>query len=208
MGKQKHVLFMGIVLILIGVITGGNAAAAPSLKDNPTKVPKATPTPIYVVVRRDVTDYVDTLQIDLSAEASIRGSELTLSSMASPEIFAELNAALVDVWLQVQDREYNYRQDTGQYAQGLISHSTIPTDGSENFPDLFLRRPTDFPANWNDLNFLPYSPSAYAYQIDTYNSKWGIGYLFRVHIVLDGIRYLKTYSHGPINNSHDWIEVP
>jgi hypothetical protein len=212
--------FLAVTLfaLLIG-INANSAFAAPPTKPTPTpKLKKETPTPIPVIIMDDYSgrnhpkiNSLEIRAIDPLLRAQVAATAVSYMAPVSPteEILAAIDVSMLEVWDVIVDTQLQYYEmSKGRYMQGLKSHSTIPVDGVHEFPDLYLIHPTDFPASWNELRVLPFSPSPYQYWMDTYNGPFGPGFVFCVSIAINTSVYQRCMNYGgEIWREQSWTEV-
>lgn len=210
-----RIIIIAFVCLVLGIFTIPLPAAAQTDKDpKPTKEPKLTPTPVYVVVMEKPYERIQSLEIPeivpASQTAASRGMMVWEPVGTTEEILSVIDEYLVLVWENVKSRQNQYFLETqGRgYMQGLRSHSQTPADGNHEYPDRFLAHPSDWPATWLDMDILPFSPAPYAFVMDTYDGSFGKGYTFCTEIVIYEIMWSRCFNYGgELWRAHTWKQV-
>lgn len=106
----------------------------------------------------------------------------------------------VDNWLAARwptlvNLQETYFANHQRYFQGLITHSTEPTDDVDTPPNRLSVRPTDQIERWGDFTTLPATMPA-ALVIDVYNGPFGSGWCATVYVRVLGIVYTRTQQVG------------
>jgi hypothetical protein len=124
----------------------------------------------------------------------------------------------VDGWVGArmpafQDTQEAWKLANGEYFQGLITHSSHPSDGADVAPDQLDSHPTDRPADWNafldsaqvPINIPPSMPAALIFNV--YEGPGGWGWECRTEFDYSGLRYSKVWNTGPESGRNmDWVE--
>lgn len=121
-----------------------------------------------------------------------------------------IDTFLTNHWNLVVTRENTYASNHGgNYWQGLISHSIVPSHTGavvgDSVGDQFTLTPTDQPSSWNDAlpgeTWLTESWPA-ALTIDTYDGPLGKGWVATVYVRYSGTIYFRVKAFGP-DTSYD-----
>lgn len=169
------------------VSTQISTAPAP-IETKPPPPAKEEAAPVYLVPETFVLQRVTSLEI---AGLGGKGAE------GPNGILTGIDEALPPVWQQLVVLQLEYfQQSGGHYIQGLLSHSRNPSDGGNEFPDRFLTAPSDFPASWLATGLLPFSPSPYAYELNTYSGPWGPGFVFCLFLDVSGQTWSRCLNYG------------
>lgn len=111
------------------------------------------------------------------------------------EIKTIVNDKLTAIWPTVKSKQDNYFGTTGGYWQGLISHGTIPTDGTSTTPNIGTKTPTDqpdpWPATWRNDSY------PMAARFDVYDGPLGKGYVATVFVKVKTKIYSRARNVGP-----------
>lgn len=118
------------------------------------------------------------------------------------QLDSEFRSGIGPVILDGQIRYYTFR---GQFFQGGITHSRIPTNGERLPPDRLLDTLSDVPGNWYDV-VESWGDLPFAMRIDTYESPRGAGFVVWLAVRLDGDVYVKKLGYGTDRGvySRDW----
>lgn len=122
--------------------------------------------------------------------------------MATPaQIIANIETRLANQWpvlVNVQNRYFNRH---GRYAQGLRTHTILPSEGVDAAADRLNARPTDQAESWNDLatenGFSFPATNIAALQIDAYNGLEGHGWSASLTVKINNKFYKRTVNVGP-----------
>lgn len=128
--------------------------------------------------------------------------------MNKEEIFGLIDSAIATRWDLITAQQEALLQATGNYWQGLLTHSTIPADGAAIPPDRAGEKPSGQPYSWLDLQGLP-SEMASALRCDSYAGPQGKGYVLVMMVEIEGIVYERLINVGPeAYRSRGWHERP
>jgi len=127
--------------------------------------------------------------------------------MTAEEIRGTVDTRLVGRWSEIQQAQAGYHATHGRYAQGLLTHSSIPADGVEAAPDRKHAKPTDQAESWEQLSNLPATMMS-ALRLDVYDGPEGVGYVVVVGVRIGGRLWQKRINVGPETwRAHGWREV-
>lgn len=122
------------------------------------------------------------------------------------EIRDAVDAKLAGLWAAIQNKQDAYFLAHGHYWQGLRTHATLPTEGTETLPSVGVSIPTDQPDPWPVG--IRNSTLPMAIQIDTYFGPEGDGYQATVTVSVLGKVYARTAQVGPETDRQvGWHEV-
>jgi hypothetical protein len=128
------------------------------------------------------------------------------------DILAEIDARMGGHMGTIAVAQAGYRAVNGVYAQGLLTHSTIPADGETVPADRLTDHPTDQPYSWADLATtygltFPSQPQA-AVRVDSYNGPAGQGYVVVVVTEISGARWERAINVGAETwRTRSWTEI-
>ena len=124
-------------------------------------------------------------------------------------ILGQIDAGIQGYMPTIIDLQNQFYQNTGQYMQGLFTHSSPPVDESTSPPDRLSDHPTDQAISWGDLpdGVVP-NQMLSRIRIDVYISPISHGFVLVAEKNINGITYEKSYNVGPDDHRNsDWQEV-
>lgn len=125
----------------------------------------------------------------------------------TPEQRAELDAALDGYRATIATTQAAYHAAHGVYAQGLSTHTTLPTLGTPTAPDGLLSAPTDQSEAWADLLPAFGIPDLwrFALRIDVYSAGSTAGYVVVAQARdANGDVWERHIDEGPQGRSQAW----
>lgn len=130
------------------------------------------------------------------------GSSAIMSESPIPAVVDETIVIFLE-WLI--DRQVEYRDLTGRYAQMYPSHSIPPADGVGAYPDGWYTHPTDQDFSWDSFNAIRYEPMPVSIRIDTYNGPEGLGFVACFDLSVAGDTWSRCVNYGPeASRAHGW----
>lgn len=125
------------------------------------------------------------------------------------EVRTRVNQWLTDKWPAVVSKQDVYFAAHGEYWQGLITHTTIPTftdlvDG-DAIPDRLLSKPTNMVVSWADAfpSLVGITWPA-ALLMNVYDGPAGKGWQATLFIYYDSVLYTRSGGVGPESDSRDF----
>lgn len=112
-----------------------------------------------------------------------------------PQIRTKVDNWLAARWPSLVTLQESYLIAHGHYFQGLITHTTEPTDDVDTAPNRLSIKPTDQVERWGDFTVLPATMPA-ALVIDIYDGPFGSGWVATVFVRVLGNVYTRTQQVG------------
>lgn len=128
------------------------------------------------------------------------------------QIQTAIDTRLANQWSILVQVQNNYFAAHGRYAQGLRTHSIIPSEGNEATADRLNARPTDQAESWNDLaaanGFSFPATNIATVQITPYVSPLGQGWQAVLTVRVGNNLYKRAGQVGPETwRAHGWRRV-
>ena len=124
-------------------------------------------------------------------------------------ILDQIDAGIQGYMPTIINLQNQFYKNTGQYMQGLFTHSSPPIDENAAPPDRLSDHPTDQAISWADLaeGVVP-DQMLSRIRIDVYKSPISHGFVLVAQKIVNGITYQKSYNVGPDDHRNsDWQEV-
>lgn len=122
----------------------------------------------------------------------------------APAILADIEAEFYALWAQMAPLQLAYYFQYGRPWQGLMTHTTIPQDGTPTPPDRLLLHPTDIQENWMDFMPSVNQSLRYAVRVDTYEGQGGRGFVGQLYVVVDGDTWHRAIDYGSGEFDQEW----
>ena len=124
-------------------------------------------------------------------------------------ILAQIDAGIQSYLPTITGLQNQFHQNTGNYMQGLFTHSSPPVDENTASPARLSDSPTAQDVSWEDIagDVMP-DQMLSRIRIDVYSSPEGDGFVVVAEKIVNSTTYQKRYNVGPeTHRNSEWQEI-